>query len=149
MSEAISIPGGLQPKPNWLCGGQPSEADFNAAKTAGFSAVINLRPGHRSPELREREVVEGLGMRYIEIPVAGAGDLTKDNAQKLDEALKQLGESKVVMHCASGNRVGALVALRAAWIQGKSNEEALAEGRAACLTKMEPMVAQILAQHTR
>lgn len=150
MSETmIPIPGARQPKPNWLAGGQPSEADFQAIKAAGIGTVINLRPVTEAPELRERELVEGLGMRYVEIPVAGAGDLTTANAKALHDALEAVGDGKVLMHCASGNRVGALIALRAAWIHGKSDEEALAEGRAACLTKMEGMVAQILAQHPR
>ena len=45
----------------------------------------------------------------------------------------------------SGNRVGALFALRAHWLQGLPAVEALAVGRRYGLTKLEPLVMQILA----
>ena len=47
------------------------------------------------------------------------------------------------MHCASGNRVGALMALRASQ-NGASAEEAMAAGKAAGLTRLEPVVAKRL-----
>ena len=50
----------------------------------------------------------------------------------------------VIIHCASGNRVGALLALRANLIQGKSASEALAFGKAAGLTTLEDAVKQRL-----
>jgi len=53
--------------------------------------------------------------------------------------------SPVLVHCMSGNRVGALFALRAFWLQGMSAVEALAVGRRYGLTKLEPLVVQILA----
>ena len=44
----------------------------------------------------------------------------------------------------SGNRVGALFALKAQYVDGKSTEDALSEGRAHGLKAMEPAVRQLL-----
>jgi hypothetical protein len=44
------------------------------------------------------------------------------------------------VHCASSNRVGAMAALRAAWIDGRPTEEALQIGRAWGLKSLEPTV---------
>ena len=94
-------------------------------------------------------MVQGLGMEYQVIPVAGPGDLSMNTAKALDKALYEAGDAGVLIHCASSNRVGALLALRAAWCQGASDKAALALGEAGGLTKMMPMVQQMLAEHKK
>jgi protein tyrosine phosphatase (PTP) superfamily phosphohydrolase (DUF442 family) len=59
---------------------------------------------------------------------------------KFDQLLKDSAKEDVLVHCASGNRVGAMLALRARWIEGKSAEEALAIGKAAGMTGMTDAV---------
>ena len=49
----------------------------------------------------------------------------------------------MLVHCASGNRVGALIALSAA-DEGVPVEEALARGRAAGMTSTEARVRELL-----
>jgi hypothetical protein len=44
----------------------------------------------------------------------------------------------VLLHCASANRVGALLALREAWHRGAEPQAALAVGIEAGLTGLEP-----------
>src|SRR5699024_12708494 len=68
------------------------------------------------------------------------------NARKLDTLLDEHAAMPTLVHCASGNRVGALMALRAAWVQGKSKEEALAIGRRWGLTKAEAAIDKRLSQ---
>ena len=58
--------------------------------------------------------------------------------------LSEEGEGKVLMHCGSGNRVGAMMALRARWVQGRSAEEALAIGRSSGLKGLEGDVRTLL-----
>ncbi|MDR5880476.1 hypothetical protein [Caballeronia sp. LZ032] len=50
----------------------------------------------------------------------------------------------VIVHCGSGNRVGALFALRAAWVKGVDVPKAIEIGRQHGLTKLEDDVRRIL-----
>ena len=131
-----------QSEPNIYTGGQPES--FAEVAQAGVKHVINLRPDAETPELDEAAEVAQNGMTYHHLPISGPGDLNRDNVEKLDALLAQIGKEPVLVHCASSNRVGALAALRAAWLQDKSNSEALAIGEAWGLTKMRPAVEQIL-----
>ena len=72
-------------------------------------------------------------------PIAGKGDITAANADALGALLDQHGDG-VLLHCASGNRAGALLALGAARA-GMPAAEALALGRKAGLASLEPVVA--------
>ncbi len=49
----------------------------------------------------------------------------------------------VLVHCASGNRVGALFALREK-ANGATNEQAIAAGKTAGMTRLEPEVLKVL-----
>src|SRR5699024_3875630 len=70
-----------------------------------------------------------LGLTYHNIPIEGPADMTRQTVHRLQRLLdKQTGGSTLI-HCASGNRVGALMALRAGWLQEKSSDDALATGR--------------------
>ena len=143
-AKLIQIPNAKQPAPNLLPGGQPTEADLRAAAAAGYKTVINLRPSSELPDIEESGLVQSLGMDFISIPVGGAADLSKENAHRLDRALANAQPGPVMIHCASGNRVGALLAIRAHEIEGKSAEQALEFGKAAGLTTLEDAVKQHL-----
>ena len=54
------------------------------------------------------------------------------------------GSQPVVLHCASSNRVGALLAMKAFYVDEATPEEALALARKAGITRMEPAVRQKL-----
>lgn len=143
--EQLNLPQQGMPIPNMITAGQPSEAQFAAIKAAGIKTVINLRPVTEDAGFDEASVVQTLGMDYVVIPVAGAGDLSMKSAQALDAALAKADDKGVLVHCASSNRVGALLALRAAWLQDASIDEALALGEAGGLKAMMPMVQGMLA----
>ena len=140
----VQFPFAGNPAPDLITGGQPTAEDFKTMAAAGLKHVINLRPTAEDAGFDEAALAAKLGLRYTLIPIAGAGDLTEENARKLDAAMAAAPGQPTLIHCASSNRVGGLLALRAARVQGKSNEDALAFGRAAGLTKMEPQVQQIL-----
>ena len=89
-------------------GGQPSEGDLETFAGRGVELVINLRVPGEFNDFNEAVVVESLGMRYLNIPVTGMGDLTLENARLLHDAL-EMTDGAVVLHCASGRRVGALL----------------------------------------
>lgn len=125
-----------------LVGGQPTPAQFERAHELGYKTVINLRrpeeEGNTDPEQVRR-----LGMAYLEIPIAGSADMTEDKARALAAALES-ADSPVIVHCASGNRVGGLFAMKAFHIDAMSPEEALAVGKAAGMTRLEPTVREKL-----
>jgi uncharacterized protein (TIGR01244 family) len=140
---AALLPNGKQPLPGVLTGGQPSHEQLAAIAAAGYRTVVNLRtPAEAPPVLADR--ARELGLRYIELPVAGAGDLTAERAAALGELLADRAANPVAVYCASGNRVGALLALEQAQVEGKAPAEALAIGVAAGLKGLEPEVRSLL-----
>jgi len=123
---------------------QPTAEAIVKLPSAGVRTVINLRPASETPELDEKGIVEKAGMKYVSLPVAGAAGLTRENVVAFDQAMAAASGGKVLMHCASGNRVGAMMALRARWIQGKSADESLAIGRSSGLKGLEADVKALL-----
>ena len=110
---------------------------------AGVGTVINLRPDAELAGRDEAAEVRAAGMAYHQIPVAGADGLTAENADRLWALLKD-AKGPVVVHCASGNRVGALLSI-GAWRQGgMSPRQALEFGKAAGLGSLEPRVRELL-----
>jgi uncharacterized protein (TIGR01244 family) len=145
MSEKIwlDIPNCCTPADGLCTGGRPQPRDLQEAQAKGVGTVVNLCPHSEDPGYDEPALVAQLGMSYVNIPIAGAGDLTRENARRLAEALGR-EQRGILVHCASGNRVGALFALKAHYIDRKSVDESLAEGRAHGLKAMEPAVRQLL-----
>ena len=140
----VAIPNARVPMDGLLSGGQPTPSQIESAARGGFRTVINLRTDQEPGFEWEREAVEKAGMRYIQIPV-GAEGLARENVERIDAALaKALSEGPVLLHCGSGNRIGAVLALREAWLGGKPSEEALNYGLASGLTRLEGKVREIL-----
>lgn len=129
----------------WTAGAVAPE-QFPAIAAAGVKHVINLRPRAEQGDFDESATVTSCGMAYANLPIAGPQDLTLDNVKAFDALVAKTGGEPLVVHCASNNRVGALFALRAAWINGASADDALAIGRAHGLLAMEPAVAALLAK---
>ena len=117
-----------------LTAAQPGPGAWRVLAEQGVVAVVNLRPDDEQPGRDERAEVTAAGMAYHQVPVAGADGLTDDNAAKL-WALVSAVPGKVLVHCASGNRAGALLALGAANAGAMSPEQALAFGQSAGLTQ--------------
>jgi uncharacterized protein (TIGR01244 family) len=144
-SGLLSIPSARIPMDGVLSGGQPTREQIEAAAASGFGTVINLRLGLETGFEWEAETVEGLGMRYVSIPVAGSRGLTLENVRRIDAALSEAAAAgPVLLHCASGNRIGAILALRAAWLHGVEPASAIAHGLANGMTRLEPAVRGLL-----
>lgn len=71
----------------------------------GFATIIDLRTANEGTA-EEKKNVESAGMSYINIPVTGAGINHKQLAV-FTKAIKN-AQTPILLHCASGNRVGAL-----------------------------------------
>ncbi len=140
------IDGFLQPEPGRLTGGQPEPHELVAARDAGFMHVFNARAIDEFDGWDEVALVKALGMTYHHLPIAQAGDLNRDTVAEFDRVLNQIGDQPAVMHCASGNRIGALYALHAAWYKDADIEQALEIGRAHGLTRLEGQVRSLLGE---
>lgn len=137
---ALALPGGI------VVGGQPSEGWLAEAAAEGFTYIVDLRGTSEDRGFDEPHVVGELGMVYVAIPVSGLEGLSQANAERLDEVLSQHRQAggKILVHCASGNRVGALFSLRSFYADGASLEEAIAAGKEAGLTRLEGSVREAL-----
>ena len=106
--------------------------------------MINLRGdgevGTHQPALMDR-----LGLNYTHLPINGAAGFTLITRQF--KAFLQSAKRPVVVHCASGNRVGALFALSAALDGVNDMSEAIRHGHHHGLTGLEPHVRHLLAQY--
>ena len=132
------------PSARLWAGGQPDQQALRSAKAAGVELVVNLRAATEDSVLAdERASVEALGMRYVNIPVAGRRGLTFTNAGRLARLLAETEPQRALIHCRSGNRVGALMAMIGV-AEGLSVEAALGKGRIFGLTKLEPVVRSVL-----
>ena len=107
---SVPVKNMANPAGNVFTGGQPTKAQLKTLAERGVKHVINLRPADEQ-SWNEAEYAQSLGLNYHSIPVAGADDITAVNAGLLQSTLTQIGDDVVLLHCASGNRVGALVAL--------------------------------------
>ena len=122
-------------------GGQPTPEHLAELGRQGVRTVVNLRAPGEPTGYDEAEEASRLGLRYVALPIAGADDLDLERVREfgrvLDEARRDGG---VLIHCASSNRAGALVALDECLNRGRPLEDALERGRAAGLTSLEPTV---------
>ncbi|VAW88307.1 hypothetical protein MNBD_GAMMA17-1382 [hydrothermal vent metagenome] len=134
------------PQSNRYGAGQPEAASFLTIAKAGIKHVINLRPPSETPGFNEAAIVTQAGMAYYNIPISGSGDLTRANVILIDKTLRRIGNEPALLHCSSSNRVGAVMALKAAWLEDATIEEAIAVGQQWGLTKLQPVVEKLLAQ---
>ncbi|MCO5146300.1 MAG: sulfur transferase domain-containing protein [Aquamicrobium sp.] len=112
-----------QLKPNLWVGGQPDQAQPQFAKDGG--AVIDLRTAQEERGLMRPRPLPNCRS----LPIDSHTGITADNACALHEALAA-ATGPVLLHCRTGNRVGALLALDAV-AQGSSSEQALELARRA------------------
>lgn len=146
MSASVASPGA------WLrvqgdgrySAGQPTAEQLQTLSAHGIGVVIDLRADSETPGLDEAALVRSLGLDYHNLPVGGAAGLTRDNVQALDQLIAGAGDRPLLLHCASSNRVGAMMALREAWLRGATSEHALEVGRAWGMKGLESDVNALL-----
>jgi protein tyrosine/serine phosphatase len=90
-------------------GGQPKEKDYKSLSALGVKTVIDLR---EDPESYEKQNVEALGMRYVNIPMS---DKHYPQNGQIDQFLKLVDDpstGKFFVHCAGGrHRTGVMGAV--------------------------------------
>jgi len=142
----IVADGGVVPTEGLLVSGQPDADVFDRLKALGYVAVIDMRTDGEDRGMDEEGAAAERGLTYINLPVAGAEGVSFHNAERLDAILSDI-DGPVLLHCGTGNRAAALLALRAS-LNGASDDEALAVGHQAGLTRMEAVVKDRLQSQT-
>ena len=114
--------------------GQPTAEQLAAYGKEGVKTVVNLRTDDEMAKLGmdEKAIVEKAGMRYVSVPFLATAP-PKD--EELVGLMKLLAgakpEGRVVLHCASSNRVGYVWGLFQAKEKGVGVEKAVEEARKA------------------
>jgi len=89
--------------------GQPTKAQFQLIKEAGYQTVINLAPHDSDNALAdERGLLNEIGLRYVHIPVDFKNPTDQD-FQQFVGAMNDAAAEKLWVHCAANMRVSAFM----------------------------------------
>lgn len=112
------------PLPDVVSAGQPAEEELERLAAAGFRTVLDLRAPDEPRGYDERRVAERAGLAYENLPVTPhtLGDETYDRFREL---MADPARRPIVIHCATANRVGALLLPYFVLDLGETPEEAL------------------------
>ena len=132
------------PEESLMCSGQPTPEQFQKFAAAGVQRVVCLRKKTESGTGWEEDLAPHSGIEFVRFVVEGPKDLTEAKAREF-ATLVDSGAPTLVA-CGSSNRVGAMMALKAKFVDGKSKEEALAIGKAHGLKALEPAVTEALSK---
>jgi protein tyrosine phosphatase (PTP) superfamily phosphohydrolase (DUF442 family) len=141
---ALGVRNAREPIPGLITAGQLTEDQMKALAAAGYTNFVSLRLPGEDGAGWEEAFAGSQGLTFTRMPVSGAEGLTRENVEKLGRILDASADEPTVLYCGSSNRVGAMLALRAHWLEGAEAGQALALGRAAGLARLEPTVEQIL-----
>lgn len=135
--------GKVEPVDGISSAGQPDETALQVFADSGYVAVIDMRGPNENRGIEDfPAAVEKKGMDYIAFPITSPQQFSFDTASELDKILSGI-DGPVLLHCGSGNRVGAVLALRES-LKGASDDEAMQYGRDAGMTGLEPTIRQVL-----
>lgn len=108
--------------------GQPEKADIEVLKAAGIKHVITLRkPGEIDWD--EKAAVEAAGMNFYSLDFRQPDELTNEVFDEIRKLLKETSKDKVLLHCGSANRVGAVWSTFRAIDQGVDPAKAIEEAK--------------------
>ncbi len=107
-SVLASIPFGTCPVPGIGAAGQLGPGAWDALAKAGVRTVVDLRAPNEPRGYDEPAAAKAVGLDYVALPVT---QLTLTDAQfdALRDMLRDAARRPIVVHCASSNRVGALL----------------------------------------
>ena len=91
-----------------LIGGEPSPEQLKSLVDSGFTSMISLRALGESQHSVADYAKQGVEL--IHLPISASNDFTEAFLKEFDDALTT-SEQPIVIFCATGNRVGAALAL--------------------------------------
>ena len=139
ITEMPALPHLAEPSKGVFTSGRLTDADVASIERSGIREVIDLTLDSETPDFDEAAAARSRGLVYRNLPINGANGLSLENVQAFDAMLRS-AERPVMVHCASSNRVGAIAALKAAWVDGATPEQAVAVGKSWGLKGLEAEV---------
>lgn len=122
---------------------QPDAEALRIAKENGVTTVINLREPSEELDWDEQAEAKRLGLKYLSIPVSRKADSLNSQAMTaISAAVRQQAGDPVLLHCSSGNRAAAWLAVHLVEDHGTSQQLAIDVAREAGLT-YEPLVERV------
>jgi protein tyrosine phosphatase (PTP) superfamily phosphohydrolase (DUF442 family) len=103
-----AIPYAACPVPGLATGGQPSAARWAELARAGYRTVIDLREPYEPRDHDEPAAVRAAGLAYVPLPVSQPR-LTDDVFTQFRALVRDPARRPIFVHCATSNRVGALL----------------------------------------
>ena len=117
------------PLPGVATGGQPDSAHFVALAAGGVRTVIDLRAASEPRGYDEPAVARAAGLEYVSLPVTAAS-LSDSTIDAFRALMKARRTASVLVHCHSGNRVGAVMVPYLVLDRGWTLERAIAAAEA-------------------
>ena len=140
---ALNVPNATLPVEGLLCTGQLSPEQMDGLQALGFASFVSLRlPTEKGAGWEEAHAAE-TGANFTRMPVEGKAGVHEAGARELAELMEKSAQP-MVLYCGSSNRVGALLALKAHHVESMPAEEALAFGKTAGVTGIEPHLREAL-----
>ncbi|MGH7623715.1 MAG: fused DSP-PTPase phosphatase/NAD kinase-like protein [Gemmatimonadaceae bacterium] len=103
-----TIPNSACPVPDIATAGQPAEFAWRALAVAGYRTVVDLRAADEPRGYDEPAAVRAAGLEYVLLPVTQA-TLSDETFDAFRSVVGDPARRPVVVHCATSNRVGALL----------------------------------------
>ncbi len=132
----------VQVQDDKLCGAAPEQQALHKLAASGLKTMVDFRPASEWSCLDWEQQVAAAGIDYRHFPVTAVAYLTPDITAAVWDLWQDQSAQPTLMFCASGNRAAAALALAAVRHGEMDQQQALALGQKAGLTKMLPAVQQ-------
>lgn len=110
-------------------GAQPTAEGFTGLSKLGVKTVIDLRRDSEH-KVSEQDIVEGTGMHYVHVPLAGYAVPSEQDMKKILALLDDGTAWPVFVHCKRGaDRTGTVIACYRITHDRWTNDKALTEAR--------------------
>lgn len=115
-------------RPNIMRGSQPSDERFRLLKEyCGVKTILDLRCDKENLEW-EKEIVEGLGMNFINVPMSGRQEQSMETIEQCLGIISNKSNQPIFVHCHGGkDRTGMVFAAFRMKYDKWSYKEALLE----------------------
>lgn len=119
---------------NFYFGGQPDQTGLEYFIQAGVKRVYNLRSHGEADFSDEERFLKENNIEYIHLPILGPEGFDSEAVSELAKLGHSDEDEKVLIHCASGNRIGAWYIIYLIQNHQMKVEDARKEGEKAGMT---------------
>jgi tyrosine-protein phosphatase SIW14 len=124
------VPNAAQVDEHLYRGAQPRSPGLRALKEIGVTTIVDLRDEQKSRIAWEQRTSEGLGLRFVNIPVNGWAPPSDQQVALFLKIFRDDPQAKVFVHCQFGDdRTGVFVATYRIAVDKYSAGEAIREMR--------------------